>query len=305
MVDEPRFRAPRSAALERDAAFSRVSRVRGWTIAGAAALTGAGAALVAATAPGHTVRARTRTVASSATPRSAAAPAKLPPLASPTQLGLQGPGQAPGSSSSSDPGSEDHRRGPDPRPPAPARLDRPHPRRRRRRLPRPPPPRRPHRVAARSCRAAPDRSRDPSHEHGDPGDRVGRVPRVGEHRCRRRRSNQTALEPARDAVETVVEEFDLACSRFRDDSELSAVNAADGAVMRVGELLLDAVEAAIRAAHVTDGDVDPTVGEALIALGYDRDFASLPARAFRVARVPGWRTVELDRKGEPFGFRAV
>jgi thiamine biosynthesis lipoprotein len=109
-------------------------------------------------------------------------------------------------------------------------------------------------------------------------------------------ADPSALEPARNAVETVVEEFDVACSRFRDDSELSAVNAADGAVMCVGELLLDAVEAAIRAAHVTDGDVDPTVGEALIALGYDRDFASLPSRAFRVARVPGWRTVELDRE---------
>ena len=31
---------------------------------------------------------------------------------------------------------------------------------------------------------------------------------------------------------------------------------------------------ALRAASVTDGDVDPTVGGALCALGYDRDFAS-------------------------------
>jgi len=45
--------------------------------------------------------------------------------------------------------------------------------------------------------------------------------------------------------------------------------------VRVGPLLLDAVEAALRAAIVTGGDVDPTVGEALVAVGYDRDFSSL------------------------------
>ena len=29
----------------------------------------------------------------------------------------------------------------------------------------------------------------------------------------------------------------------------------------------------MRAAQLTDGDVDPTLGAALIALGYDRDFS--------------------------------
>ena len=36
------------------------------------------------------------------------------------------------------------------------------------------------------------------------------------------------MSAARAAVTEVVEAFDLACSRFRDDSELSFVNAADG-----------------------------------------------------------------------------
>ena len=62
------------------------------------------------------------------------------------------------------------------------------------------------------------------------------------------------------AVERIVDEFDLACSRFRDDSELSALNAAAGAAVRVGPVLLEAVSAALRAARLTDGDVDPTVG---------------------------------------------
>jgi thiamine biosynthesis lipoprotein len=60
--------------------------------------------------------------------------------------------------------------------------------------------------------------------------------------------------------------------------------------------LIDAVEAALRAARLTGGDVDPTVGGALISLGYDRDFDSLVAGPrTTVASVPGWRTVRLDR----------
>jgi thiamine biosynthesis lipoprotein len=112
-------------------------------------------------------------------------------------------------------------------------------------------------------------------------------------------SDARRLAEARAAVEETVAEFDLACSRFRSDSELSALNAAAGSAgLRVSPLLFEAVSAALRAARLTDGDVDPTVGQALIALGYDRDFASLSERGHRravsVASVPGWRTVRLD-----------
>lgn len=117
----------------------------------------------------------------------------------------------------------------------------------------------------------------------------------------------TALATARKVVERIVAEFDLACSRFRDDSELSAVNAAAGAPVQVGPVLLEAVNAALRAARLTDGDVDPTVGQALISLGYDRDFALLGSGddgggdrgggSLRVVgSVPGWRTVTVDPK---------
>jgi FAD:protein FMN transferase len=107
-----------------------------------------------------------------------------------------------------------------------------------------------------------------------------------------------ALVQARAAVEDVIARFDEACSRFRDDSELTALNAAAGSSVHVSPLLLEAIEAALRAARVTDGDVDPTVGEALIALGYDRDFDAIAAGAtatVRVASVPGWQTVRIDR----------
>lgn len=105
------------------------------------------------------------------------------------------------------------------------------------------------------------------------------------------------LDAAVAAVEEVVAAFDLACSRFREDSELCALNAAAGSPVRVSSLLLEAVDAALRAARLTDGDVDPSVGEALVALGYDRDFEELSGRtvtSIRVAAVPGWRAVRLD-----------
>jgi len=106
-----------------------------------------------------------------------------------------------------------------------------------------------------------------------------------------------ALDTAGAVVERIVAEFDLACSRFRGDSELSAVNAAAGEPVEVGPVLLDAVSAALRAARLTGGDVDPTIGQALISLGYDRDFALLGGdgeSSLVLGSVPGWRTVTVD-----------
>ena len=113
-------------------------------------------------------------------------------------------------------------------------------------------------------------------------------------------SDAAGLATARSVVERIVAEFDHACSRFRDDSELSALNAGAGAAIEVGPVLLDAVTVAIRAARLTDGDVDPTVGQALISLGYDRDFSLLGDRGGQsgeiLGSVPGWRMVAVDQE---------
>lgn len=119
------------------------------------------------------------------------------------------------------------------------------------------------------------------------------------------------LDVAAAAVARVVADFDAACSRFREDSELEAVNRAGGRPQRVSALLREAVRAGVRAAQLTDGDVDPTLGAALIALGYDRDFslgvdgrsadaggdavgAALPQRSLSFASVAGWRAIAVD-----------
>ena len=78
-------------------------------------------------------------------------------------------------------------------------------------------------------------------------------------------------EPA--AVAAVFARWESAFSRFRAGSELSRVNASPASVLRVSSLFAGALRAALEAAAATDGLVDPTLGAALEAAGYDRDFA--------------------------------
>ncbi len=114
-------------------------------------------------------------------------------------------------------------------------------------------------------------------------------------------TDPTALEQARAIVERELDAIDRACSRFRADSELSRLNAAGGRRVEVDKLLIEALQVALRAAELTDGDVDPTLGEALVLAGYDRDWGLLapPGQDATPLRVhaqvhAGWRTVELD-----------
>lgn len=107
------------------------------------------------------------------------------------------------------------------------------------------------------------------------------------------------LDAARAALEAHLRDIDLAASRFREDSELSRLNARAGGEVRVGRLLARAIDEALRAARLTDGAVDPTVGRAVRVAGYDRDFGSVApsGEPLRVAveRVPGWRAVQFER----------
>lgn len=107
------------------------------------------------------------------------------------------------------------------------------------------------------------------------------------------------LPRAREIADTELAAVDRACNRFRPDSEITRLNAAEGAAVGISELFAELIDAALRAARLTDGDVDPTCGRALSGLGYDRDFAELRA-AGKVpgqpaSPAPGWRRVHLDR----------
>ena len=53
------------------------------------------------------------------------------------------------------------------------------------------------------------------------------------------------------------------------------MNASAGRFLTASPLFLEALEAGLRAAWLTDGAVDPTLGEAIILAGYSRDFSEL------------------------------
>ena len=106
------------------------------------------------------------------------------------------------------------------------------------------------------------------------------------------------LDIAQRCVQDEVDDVDAACSRFRSDSELSEIPC-DGTPYPISPLLLDLVGTALRARRLSEGLVDPTVGSAMEALGYDRDFAALRDResALRApVGAPGPSAVRLNAK---------
>jgi thiamine biosynthesis lipoprotein ApbE len=114
-------------------------------------------------------------------------------------------------------------------------------------------------------------------------------------------TDPSALVAARQAVEEELAAIDVAASRFRDDSEIARLNAAAGEWQPVSTLLARLLRVAIDAADWTDGLVDPTVGAALIDLGYDRTFCELPTDGPSLTvvshEVPGYLQIELDEAG--------
>jgi FAD:protein FMN transferase len=107
-----------------------------------------------------------------------------------------------------------------------------------------------------------------------------------------------ALDAAVAAVGAELAAIDAACSRFRDDSELTALNRAAGRPFHASPLLLEALSVALDAAAATDGDVDPTIGRSISALGWDCDFTILVNRGererFELLPAGGWQSVRLD-----------
>jgi len=107
-----------------------------------------------------------------------------------------------------------------------------------------------------------------------------------------------SLGVAKAAVDEVLSAIDSAASRFRDDSELSRLNARPDLLVRVSPLLAQAIAAALRGAWLTDGAVDPTVGHAIRLAGYETDFGSVAATGEALqlvaTRIPGWRAVQFN-----------
>lgn len=88
-----------------------------------------------------------------------------------------------------------------------------------------------------------------------------------------------AFDEALAAIKCVFETEERRFSRFRDDSELTAVNRLAGRWVPVSSPFERVVRLALDHASATSGLFDPTVLHALMAAGYDQDFDEVLAGA--------------------------
>ena len=108
-----------------------------------------------------------------------------------------------------------------------------------------------------------------------------------------------------------LEDFDRRMSRFRADSELCALNRDPRRAVPASPLLRQAVRAAVWAARITDGLVDPTLVRPLERAGYARSRAGEPPASLAMAlatapprrpaspnRAGRWRAIHVDDEAE-------
>jgi thiamine biosynthesis lipoprotein len=94
---------------------------------------------------------------------------------------------------------------------------------------------------------------------------------------------------ARKLVIDQVAAIDDACNPFRSDSEVRALQRADGEPVQVSPLLAELVAVSLRAARLSDGDVDPISGGVL--RGHDRESFRAPLDG---GGIDGWKASELN-----------
>jgi thiamine biosynthesis lipoprotein len=108
-------------------------------------------------------------------------------------------------------------------------------------------------------------------------------------------TDAASLPHAQREVDAELDAVEAAASRFRPDSEVAALARSAGRPTEISETLAILLEAALVAAAQTDGDVDPTVGAALVALGYDSSLLrdAGPALPTSTVTQPVWSMVTL------------
>jgi thiamine biosynthesis lipoprotein len=113
-----------------------------------------------------------------------------------------------------------------------------------------------------------------------------------------RPSERSSALRALAAARTEIAECERVMTRFDPRSDLSRLNAANGAWMEVDSRVLAALRKAVQARLETCGRFDPTVLPALVAAGYDRTFEELTPREPK--RLEGWRAnarIFIDEDG--------
>jgi thiamine biosynthesis lipoprotein len=97
-------------------------------------------------------------------------------------------------------------------------------------------------------------------------------------------------------AEMTVRDLERRWTRFREDSELARLNACSGTTVVVSAEMLLLVARSVQASELTGGAFDPTVHDAMVAVGYDCTFPAITGSDDPVegADVPGVHGIELD-----------
>lgn len=106
------------------------------------------------------------------------------------------------------------------------------------------------------------------------------------------------IDEARAIADAVLADIDRAVNRFRAESEIQLKSSLFDRGTEVSDTLADLVRQALDSAALTDGDVDPTLGNAMGAVGYDRDIRLIEDDGVLVRAIasprPGWKSVALS-----------
>jgi FAD:protein FMN transferase len=105
------------------------------------------------------------------------------------------------------------------------------------------------------------------------------------------------VDAALSAIQAIFAREEARFSRFRDDSELAAVNRSAGRWIPVTSPFAEVLRLSLAAALATDGLFDPTVLRAIVAAGYDRDFVAIEPTmeltALRPVDCGRWQEIEI------------
>jgi thiamine biosynthesis lipoprotein len=110
-------------------------------------------------------------------------------------------------------------------------------------------------------------------------------------------ADRDARDAAIDRAFAWCRQVEAACSRFDETSELRQLCRTIGTPVTASDLLFEAIRFAIAVAEDTDGAFDPTIGAAMVARGFDRNYQT----GARVEATPGaetatYRDVRVDSR---------
>ncbi|MGB8645569.1 MAG: FAD:protein FMN transferase [Anaerolineae bacterium] len=125
-------------------------------------------------------------------------------------------------------------------------------------------------------------------------------------------SDEPGIAAALAEIPQLFEMWEQCLSRFRETSELVALNRRSGETVRVSETLWQVTRLALQAAAETDNLVTPTIIDALEVAGYTHSMVETvgavaghtqPIATSAASSVPNWRSVRLDPRRRQITLR--